>query len=54
VVDCPWKLHFTDFSLVDRIINSLKVTFVAAKPPPARIAFQEVLIAAETGSEYFS
>jgi hypothetical protein len=30
----------SDFSVVDRIINHLKLTFVPAKPPPARIAFQ--------------
>lgn len=44
----------TDFSVVDRIISHLKLTFVADKPPPARIAFQELLMAAETGGEYFS
>jgi hypothetical protein len=26
----------TDFSVVDRIINHLKLTFVADKPPPSR------------------
>ena len=44
----------TDFSVVDRIINHLKLTFVAAKPPPPHIAYQELLMAAETGAEYFS
>jgi hypothetical protein len=44
----------TDFSEVDRIINHLKLTFVASKPPPPRIAYQEVLMAAEAGAEYFS
>jgi hypothetical protein len=43
----------TDFSVVDRIINHLKLTFVAAKPPPPHIAYQEVLMAAETSAEYF-
>jgi hypothetical protein len=43
----------TDFSVVDRIINHLKLTFVAAKPPPPPIAYQEVLMAAETSAEYF-
>ena len=33
----------TDFSVVDRIINHLKLTFVAAKPPPPHIAYPEVL-----------
>jgi hypothetical protein len=44
----------TDFSVVDRIINHLELSFVADKPPPPLIAFQEVLTAAEAGSEYFS
>jgi hypothetical protein len=45
----------TDFSVIDRIINRLKPTFGAEKPPPPpRIAFQEVLMAAETSAEYIS
>jgi len=44
----------TDYSVVDRIINHLKLVFVASKPPPPRVAYQEVLMAAEAGSEYFS
>jgi hypothetical protein len=44
----------TDFPVVDRIINHLKLSFVAAKPPPPRIAYQEVLMAAETPAEYDS
>ena len=44
----------TDFSVVDRIINHLKLTFVADKPPPPHIAYQELLMAAGTGAEYFS
>jgi hypothetical protein len=32
----------------------LKLTFVADKPPLPRIAYQEVLMAAETSAEYFS
>jgi len=44
----------TDFSVVDRIIDHLKLTFVAAKPPPFKAAFQEYLVAAETSVEYFS
>lgn len=42
----------TDYAVVDRIINHLKRTFVAERPPPAHPAYQEVLIAAEAGSEY--
>jgi hypothetical protein len=44
----------TDFSVVDRIIGHLKLTFVADKPPPPHLAYQEVLVAAETPAEYFS
>jgi hypothetical protein len=44
----------TDYSVVDRIINHLKLALVASKPPPPRIAYQELLMAAETGGEYFS
>jgi hypothetical protein len=36
-----------------RIINHLKLVFVASKPPPPLIAYQEVLMAAETSAEYF-
>jgi hypothetical protein len=44
----------TEFEVVDRIINHLKLVFVATKPPPPRIAYQELLMAAEAGAEYFS
>jgi len=44
----------TDYSVLDRIINHLKLRFIADKPPPPLIASQEVLMAAEAGSEYFS
>jgi hypothetical protein len=44
----------TDYSVVDRIINHLKLKFVADKPPPPHRAYQEVLMAAEAGAEYFS
>ena len=44
----------TDYAVVDRIINHLKLSFVADKPPPPHAAYQEVLMAAETGAEYFS
>jgi hypothetical protein len=44
----------TDFSVVDRIINHLKLTFVADKPHPPQVAFQELLMAAEASAEYFS
>jgi hypothetical protein len=43
----------TDYAVVDRIINHLKLVFVASKPPPPQVAFQELLMAAETSGEYF-
>jgi hypothetical protein len=36
----------TDFPVVDKIINHLKLTFSAAKPPPPRMISQELLMAA--------
>jgi len=39
---------------VDWIIDHLKLTFVADRPPPPRVAYQELLMAAEIGAEYFS
>ncbi len=43
----------TDYFVVDRIINHLKLTFVADRPSPQRLVYQEVLMAAEASSEYF-
>jgi hypothetical protein len=42
-----------DYALVDRIINHLKLTFVAERPPPPQLVSQEFLIDSETGTEYF-
>jgi transposase len=44
----------TDYAVVDRIIDHLKLTFAAERPPPPQMAFQELLMAAEAGGEYFS
>ena len=44
----------SDYTVVDRIIQHLKLTFVAERPPPPHIVSQEFLMAAETGAEYFS
>jgi hypothetical protein len=46
--------YLRDYSVVDRIINHLTLTFVAGKPLPPLVASQELLTAAEAGSEYFS
>jgi hypothetical protein len=43
----------TEFSVVDRIINRLKLTFVASKPPPSRVFGQESLTPAEESGDYF-
>jgi hypothetical protein len=44
----------TDRQAVDRIIDHLKLTFVADKPAPPQVASQECLMAAEASTEYFS
>jgi hypothetical protein len=43
----------TDYAVMDRIINHLKLTFVAERPPPPRIAYQELFMAAEERGERF-
>jgi hypothetical protein len=44
----------TDFSVVDRIIGHLKLSFVAERPPPPHIAYHELLMAPEAPAEYLS
>jgi hypothetical protein len=44
----------TDYAVVDRIIEHLNLSFIAERPPPPHIAYQEVLLAAEAPAEYFS
>ena len=44
----------TDFSVVDRIIGHLKLTFVAERPPPPEVAYLELVMAADPAAEYFS
>jgi len=44
----------TEYAVVDRIISHLKLTFVAERPPPPHLAYQEHLMATEPGGEYFS
>jgi hypothetical protein len=43
----------TEFSVVDRIIDHLKLTFVAEKPPPSCVLTEVALMAAEESGEYF-
>ena len=42
----------TDYAVVDRIIDHLKLIFIAERPPPTHLAYQEVLMAAEASTEY--
>jgi hypothetical protein len=42
----------TEFGAVDRIMEHLKLTFVAAKPPPSHVFEQVALPAAEESGEY--
>jgi len=44
----------SDYTVVDRIINHLKLTFVAQWPPQPHLVYQEFLMAVETSAEYFS
>ncbi len=43
----------TDYRAVDRIIDHLKLTFVAEKPPPSHVFQQVALMAAEERTDYF-
>jgi hypothetical protein len=43
-----------DYPAVDRIIDHLKLRFVAEKPPPSHVFEQVALVAAEEQVEYFS
>ena len=44
----------TDYAVGDRIIDHLKLSFIAERPPPPQIAYQEILMATDTSAEYFS
>ena len=44
----------TDYSVVDRIINHLKLSFRAEWPPPLHVAQQQLYMAAEASTEYLS
>ena len=43
-----------DYAVVDRIIDHLKLTFVAEKPPPSRVFEQIARMSGEAGADYFS
>ncbi|MCJ7564189.1 MAG: acid--CoA ligase [Candidatus Aminicenantes bacterium] len=43
----------TDYQAVDRIIEHLKLRFVAEKPPPSGVFEWVALMAAEAGAEFF-
>jgi hypothetical protein len=43
----------TKFGAGDRIIDHLKLTFVADRPPPSHVFEQVALIATEEIGEYF-
>ncbi|MGD2294432.1 MAG: hypothetical protein PVF22_01175, partial [Candidatus Aminicenantes bacterium] len=42
----------TDYAVADRIINHLKLTFVAERPSPQSVQ-QELLMAAKESGKYF-
>jgi hypothetical protein len=42
----------TEYAVVDRIIDHLKLTFVAAKPPPSHVFTEVALPEAEESGEY--
>jgi len=44
----------TDCAVVDRIINHLKLTFVAERPPPPHMVSQELFLDSEIPADYFS
>jgi hypothetical protein len=42
-----------DYAVVDKIINHLKLTFVAERPPPHMVS-QEFFLDSEAPADYFS
>ena len=42
-----------DHKVIDKIIDHLKLTFMAERPPPPQSVPQELLMAAEESEEYF-
>ena len=46
-------VFLTDYPAVDRLIDHLKLTFVAEKTPPSHVFEQVALAAAEGSGDYF-
>ena len=44
----------TEYAVVDRIMEHLKLTFVAEKPPPSQVFEPVAPMTAEERAEYFS
>jgi hypothetical protein len=44
----------TDYAVVERIIDQLKLPFVAERPPPPHVVSQEFLMDSEAPADYFS
>jgi len=42
-----------DHKVIDKIIDHLKLSFVAERPPPPQFVQKELLMAAEERGEYF-
>lgn len=42
-----------DHAVIDRIINHVKLTFFAERPPPSQVVQKELLMAAEEREKYF-
>ena len=42
-----------DHKVIDKIIDHLKLTFMAERPPPPQVVRQEFLMATEERGEYF-
>jgi len=42
-----------DHKVIDKIIDHLKLTFMAERPPPTQRVQKELLMAAEEREEYF-
>jgi len=55
-VSTPTKViaFITNLGAVVRIIDHLKLKFVADRPPPSRVVYQELWMAAKTPAQYFS